>query len=43
MGCLCNLNSYSQYFNNAFRDMQRENSIVIRKDVNEETVNGGEW
>jgi len=24
-------------------DIQRENSIVIRKDVNDESVKGGKW
>lgn len=41
MGCHCNLNSCSWYFNNAFMDIQRENSTVIRKDVNGESVNSG--
>lgn len=43
MGCHCNLNSYCLYFNNVFMDIERENSIVMRKDVNDESVNSGKW
>lgn len=43
MGRRCNLNSYFQYFNNTFMDIERENRIVIRKDVKEESMNGGKW
>lgn len=43
MGRCCNLNSYFQYFSNTFMDIERENRVVIRKDVNEESMNGGKW